>query len=268
MAVAICVLVASTVVAYLLGGGAGSPFDDHPEPTLFPAALVLPLGGALAQQRTAAEIAFATWSAAHPDRDDAAFVSFALSQIPSPPDSAQRTRELAELRVLAAGRTSRYVETSTWLEQYGKSEIWKVYCQQYAQVRPHDVGAAAQDELKDTRTLTKAITAAAQKKFGLDSPYIADPSLRTDKHIQPGTHNLSYPSRHAVEAFSALTLLSDLEPLRRAEFSDMADQVAYSRLYMAGHYRSDLIAGAFLGYLIGDYEVAHQKPANVARGPS
>jgi hypothetical protein len=36
----------------------------------------------------------------------------------------------------------------------------------------------------------------------------------------------------------------------------MADQVAYSRLYMAGHYRSDLVAGAYLGDLIGDYEVA------------
>ena len=38
---------------------------------------------------------------------------------------------------------------------------------------------------------------------------------------------------------------------RRSE----ANQVAYSRLYMAGHYRSDLMAGALLGYLIGDYEI-------------
>jgi hypothetical protein len=44
--------------------------------------------------------------------------------------------------------------------------------------------------------------------------------------------------------------------LRETEFTDMADQVAYSRLYMAGHYRSDLTSGAYLGYLIGDYETA------------
>ncbi len=100
------------------------------------------------------------------------------------------------------------------------------------------------------------MTAAAQIRFNLDAPFIADPTLRTDKTIKPGTHKLSYPSKHAVEAFSALTLMNDLEPLRASEFTDMADQVAYSRLYMAGHYRSDLLAGAYLGYLIGDYEVA------------
>jgi hypothetical protein len=64
-----------------------------------------------------------------------------------------------------------------------------VNCQQYAEVQPPDGGAAAQDELQDTRTLTKEITAAAQEKFGLDSPYVADPSLRTDKHLRPGAHN-------------------------------------------------------------------------------
>ncbi|MER6219457.1 hypothetical protein ABT189_02515 [Streptomyces sp900105755] len=36
----------------------------------------------------------------------------------------------------------------------------------------------------------------------------------------------------------------------------MRDEVLYSRLCMAGHVTSDLTAGALLGDLIGDYELA------------
>jgi len=32
-----------------------------------------------------------------------------------------------------------------------------------------------------------------------------------------------------------MTLMNNLEPLRETEFTDMADQVAYSRLHTAGH---------------------------------
>jgi len=203
-----------------------------------------------------ADRAFATWSRTHPGADDAAFVAFAVAQTPLPPSPAGRADELVEVQRLASARTGDYIATSTWLELYGKTEIWKTYRHQYADLQPKSTGQAAKDELKHTRTLTKQVTAAAQARFNLDAPFIADPTLRTDKTIKPGTHKLSYPSKHAVEAFSAMTLLDNLEPLRSTEFTAMADQVAYSRLYMAGHYRSDLIAGAYLGYLIGDYEVA------------
>ena len=36
----------------------------------------------------------------------------------------------------------------------------------------------------------------------------------------------------------------------------MADQVSYSRLVGGGHYPADLDAGAYLGTLIGRYEIA------------
>jgi hypothetical protein len=65
-----------------------------------------------------------------------------------------------------------------------------------------------------------------------------------------------------VYAFTALTVLSHANPPRAAEYTRMADEVAYSRLYMAGHYRSDLTAGAFLGDLIGDYETGTTNSAD------
>jgi membrane-associated phospholipid phosphatase len=251
-------LVGTSVAVPLLGPTSGNPIDTHPQPDLFPPALVQPLGSQLAAQKPGADRAFATWAKTHPLLDDAAFVAFAVAQTPPPPSPAQRARELAEVQGLATARTSSYVATSTWLELYGKTEIWRTYRRQYADVQPKAAGQTAKAQLAHAGALATQVTAAAQARFTLDAPFIADPTLRTDKTIKSGTHKLSYPSKHAVEAFSAMTLMSNLEPLRAAEFTDMADQVAYSRLYMAGHYRSDLLAGAYLGYLIGDYEVARQ----------
>jgi membrane-associated phospholipid phosphatase len=255
IAAAASALVAAAVTVPLLGVGSANPLDSNPQPALFPRTVVQPLGAQLAAQKPAADRAYATWARTHPRADDAAFVAFAVAQTPSPPTPVRRARELTEVQALATARTGDYVSASTWLELYGKTEIWKTYRHQYADVRPKSAGQAAKAELAHTRSLTKQVTAAAQARFHLDAPFIADPALRTDKTVTPGTHKLSYPSKHAVEVFSAMTLMDDLEPLRAAEFTDMADQVAYSRLYMAGHYRSDLIAGAYLGYLIGDYEV-------------
>ncbi len=251
-------LIAAAVAVPMLGLGSSNPIDSNPQPVLFPPTVVQPLAAQLAAQKPAADRAYAAWAKTHPQADDAAFVAFAVAQTRSPPNPAQRARELSEVQALATVRTSKYVAASTWLELYGKTEIWKTYRHQYGDVQPKNAGQAAKAQLAHTRSLTKQVTAAAQARFNLDAPFIADPTLRTDKTIKPGAHKLSYPSKHAVEAFSALTLMNYLEPLRATEFTDMADQVAYSRLYMAGHYRSDLTSGAYLGYLIGDYEIATQ----------
>jgi membrane-associated phospholipid phosphatase len=69
-----------------------------------------------------------------------------------------------------------------------------------------------------------------------------------------GQTRQSYPSKHTVDAGAALAILAPLEPHRVPEFDWMADEIAFSRLYGACHYLSDLTGGAFLGTLIGDYE--------------
>jgi membrane-associated phospholipid phosphatase len=255
IAAVVVALVAAAVTTNVYAVGGGNPIDTHPAPPLFPHALVQPLGQELAAQRVPADRAFAQWSAGHPGRDDASFAAFAVSRLAAPARGAGRAGELAEVRRLATSRTKQGVDAATWLELYGKTDVWKLYRHDYAELRPAKDGDAAKAALKDARTLTKTITGLAQARFGSDAPFIADPALRPDKQVAPGTHKLSYPSKHAVDSYSALTLLTHLEPLRGVEYTDMAEQVAYSRLYMAGHYRSDLTAGAFLGDLIGDYVV-------------
>lgn len=64
---------------------------------------------------------------------------------------------------------------------------------------------------------------------------------------------LFYLGSHAVSVYAELGVLTTLDPGRTADFRRMADQVSYSRLYAAGHFRSDLVAGAYLGALLGDY---------------
>jgi hypothetical protein len=41
-----------------------------------------------------------------------------------------------------------------------------------------------------------------------------------------------------------------------AEYLALQAQIDYSRLYAGGHYASDIIRGAFLGQLAGDYAAA------------
>ncbi len=117
--VAVSALVASAVAVPLLGVASSNPIDTHPQPDPFPPSVVQPLGAQLAEQKPAADRAYASWAKAHPQADDAAFVAFAVSQTPAPPSPTQRARELAEVQALATARTNGYVATSTWLELYG-----------------------------------------------------------------------------------------------------------------------------------------------------
>lgn len=228
----------------------GNPIKTHPAPPLFPPAQAAPLGKVLAAQKPIADRAFAAWAATHPTQDDAAFTAFVTATVPPPSASGQAT-ELAELHRLAAVRTPAGLAAASWLETYGKTDVWKLYVKDATELQP----AAAQDEakaqLKTDTTLAKALTGALQTKYARQAPYITDPSLRPGSTT---TNKFSYPSKHAVYIYSELALLTRLDPGRAADFQAMVDQIDYSRLYAAGHYRSDLVAGALAGDLLGDYE--------------
>lgn len=248
--VVVALLVAGAGVSNVYASG-GNPVKTHPAPLLFTPAQVNPLAADLAKQKPLADKAFATWAASHPKQDDAAFTAFALSQLPAPPDAAVQASELAELHQLADTRTAEGLAAAHWLEIYGKKDVWKLYVSDATETADPKVKKHAKDLFKADTTLAKAITAAAQARFGRRAPTVVDPSLRKGAARKV---KLSYPSKHAVYVYSELAVLSVLDPGRVSEFQAMADQVAFSRLYAAGHYRSDLIAGAFLGDLLGDYE--------------
>jgi len=50
----------------------------------------------------------------------------------------------------------------------------------------------------------------------------------------------TYPSGHAYQSFYAAKLLSKWEPARKKEWDEIAERVAYTRVYMGIHYPSDV----------------------------
>lgn len=63
--------------------------------------------------------------------------------------------------------------------------------------------------------------------------------------------DFSFPSFHAVLAFSTLPLLSKEFPKLKYFWIVFAGLIAISRIYFGIHFLSDVIAGAIVGYLIG-----------------
>jgi len=56
-------------------------------------------------------------------------------------------------------------------------------------------------------------------------------------------NNPSYPSGHAYQSFYTAKLLSMWEPLRKREWDEIAERIAFIRVYMGIHYPSDVEFG-------------------------
>ena len=65
------------------------------------------------------------------------------------------------------------------------------------------------------------------------------------------THSFSFPSSHATNIFAAAGLLSGFYRKYRGYFYGIAVLVAYSRPYVGVHYPSDVLFGAWLGWMCG-----------------
>ncbi|MGW3243178.1 phosphatase PAP2 family protein [Streptomyces sp. NPDC001070] len=238
--------------------GATDRIKQNPPPRLFTDTDIATIGKQADAQRTKAGTLFAQWKAAHgTTRDDKAFTAWAARQIPAPPPAKERAGELREVHALAQTRTAAGKKAATWLELYGKKDIWKLYLHDQRELIPSQQGKAEKAELKAALTLAKTISDQLAAKDQQPAPYVLDPTLRPEKHITSGAKGpYSYPSRHAAHAAAAVTFLSALSPHQATQYEWMQDEVLYSRLYMAGHVTSDLTAGTLLGDLIGDYELA------------
>jgi len=63
----------------------------------------------------------------------------------------------------------------------------------------------------------------------------------------------SFPSAHAAAAFAALPILNKTYPKLKWLWILSASFVAFSRIYIEVHYLSDVVAGAFIGYLTSTF---------------
>jgi len=255
------------IVALILatGGGAlalarltpaGGDFHGSSVPPLFGDAQLDavhdPLKAAEARGHTAAR----SWLDAHPVTSDKEFAAWAVQALGAPAGGKAPAKELAQLKALSAHRDPAGVTGATWLEAHGKKQPWKVFRKE---TKPFVTAAtydAAKQALKDALDLGATLQAAAKTRYDRPSPYQADPSVNALNQAKfAGQTRQSYPSKHTVLAGAALALLGPLQPHRTDEYDWMADEIAFSRMYAGGHYLSDLTAGAFLGTLIGDYEL-------------
>ncbi|MFF4798890.1 phosphatase PAP2 family protein [Streptomyces sp. NPDC001351] len=250
------------LVSAATGGSAKKPgatalIKQNPPPPLFTDADIATIGKQATDQRKKADALFAHWKAAHgTTRDDKAFAAWAAQQVPAPPSAKERTAELRQDQQLAKTRTAAGKKAATWLELYGKKDIWKLYLHDQRELIPAGQGAAEKAGLKAALKLAKTISDQVAAKDKQPAPFVVDPTLRPEKHIKPGAKGpYSYPSRHATRSAAAVTFLSALSPHRAQEYEWMRAEVLYSRLYMAGHVAGDLTAGTLLGDLIGDYEL-------------
>ncbi len=156
------------------------------------------------------------------------------------------------------------MRASTWLESYGKKDLWKLYAHDQAELLPAAAGDGRKQAVKDMLKLSKTVADTLGARYQQSAPYVLHPSLRPDHTVTAGqVCPCSYPSRHAAAGAAATTYLGALAPHRAADYRWTEAEIDYSRIYMAGHVESDVTGGALLGDLIGDYFLvtrAHRDP--------
>jgi membrane-associated phospholipid phosphatase len=249
---------AALVLARRSAAGDGD-FHGAPVPALFDDAQIGTVAAGLKRAQAEGHRAAKAWLDAHPVTTDAAFAKWAVDAVGTPPGGRAPKAQLAEVRAIAAKRTPQGTTAARWLEQHGKKQPWKAIRNQTETflARPREQRTKA--ALKAALKLGGRIESTAKLRYDRPPPYAIDPGLSAGGvRVDTGGGHQSYPSSHMVDAGVGITLLTNLDPHMADEYAWMADEIAYSRLYTGGHYLSDIAAGAFLGTLVGDYELRKQ----------
>jgi hypothetical protein len=260
--VVVALLAVAAVVTGLLmpgssGGSANLSAKDRiaadPPPAFFPVAETAQISGLVDGQRPLAAAQVRTWVAAHGTRaDDEAFIRWVEGQFPGPPPGL--AGEMPQVDALARTRSAAGIRAATWLETYGKKDVWKLYAHDQREWLDTRKATSLKADEKDLLSMAKSLSDALGAQFASSAPYVRQPSLRPDHKVVPGqTCPCSYPSRHAAAGAASETLLGGLQPRLDAQYRYLEDEIDYSRVYMAGHFPSDIAGGALLGDLVGDY---------------
>lgn len=228
-----------------------------PPPPLFSDQQIATISGPVSSQEKTAKRLMQTWWKGHGTApDDKTFLAWVQTQVPAPPSAAARTTELQQVEKLDRTRTPAGIAGATWLEVHGKKDVWKLYQHDQRELESQATGKADKKDIKLILSMAKTAADTLAAKYQQSAPYVLDPALRTDHTVKKGAVcPCSYPSRHAARAAGSRTFLGAVAPRRLPDYRWMEDQVTFSRLYMAGHVRSDITAGTLLGDMIGEYVV-------------
>jgi hypothetical protein len=248
-------LVGPAVYSWVTDTSAKDRIGADPPPALFAPTQTARVDSLVAPETDRADVLLRPWWRDHGSKpDDAAFRDWLVQSFPGPPSTAERSHEMTEVEALDAKRTDAGVTAATWLEQYGKKDVWKLAAHDQAEYLPAAQGDSRKNDVADLLSMSKDVADALGTQFQQSAPYVLEPSLRTDHTVTDGqVCPCSYPSRHASASAAARTYLGHLMPQRAPEYRWWEDQVDYSRIYMAGHVASDISGGALLGDMIGEY---------------
>ncbi|HUP98866.1 MAG TPA: phosphatase PAP2 family protein [Aeromicrobium sp.] len=235
-----------------------------PAPALFHDATIAPADRLVDPQAAKAHAMMKQWWAAHGQAPkDEAFVAWVGQTFPKPPSQADHRRELAQLKQLNANHTPQGITASTWLEAHGKKDIWKLYAHDQAEWLPSKAGDARKADVKAILKLSGKAADQLAARYPSSAPYVLDrglldprsedqdpiKKLKSEKRPCP----CSYPSRHAAKAAAVRTYLGFSQPHMTAQYRWMEDEIDWSRMYMGGHFPSDIAGGALLGDMVGEY---------------
>ncbi len=262
--VAVLVLAVLALVLGTAGSWAYDSFVDTsakdrieaaPPPPLFPDSTVAPLGHRLAAQDVRATRLMRGWWGAHDTAPhDAEFVAWLEQTLPGPPAPHRRATEVGRVERLSSHRTTAGETAATWLEAYGKKDVWKLMAHDRAELMSTATGEAVKDDIDALLKMSKTVADDLGARYQQSAPYVLHPELRPDHTVAPGdVCPCSYPSRHAAAGAAARTYLGELAPAMGADYRWWESEIDYSRLYMAGHVPSDLEAGVLLGDMVGEY---------------
>ena len=68
----------------------------------------------------------------------------------------------------------------------------------------------------------------------------------------------SFPSGHTSAIFAVAVILSHYYPKKKYIFYSLGFLIGFFRIYSGAHYLSDVIFGAFLGWVIGIFVLKHE----------
>jgi len=275
-------IVIAVVAALAVLGGAVSPwaydtFVDtspkdriaaDPPPALFSDSAIRPIEHRVDAQPARARRLMAGWWRQHGSTaDDAAFMSWVEQTLPPPPSASRRAKEIKQVQAIDKTRTSAGIAAATWLEAFGKNDVWQLAAHDQAEMLSGSAGDALKNHVDDAMSMAKNVADTLGTRYQQSAPYVVDPSLRTDKTVSPGdTCPCSYPSSHAAEGGAGTTFLMATDPHRASYYRWMLGEITWSRVYMAGHVPSDITSGALLGDMIGQYFLVTRGGMPVPKG--
>lgn len=161
--------------------------------------------------------------------------------LPDPP-AAGSLAEAGDRLVLRLAMQFRTTDQVRWAQEVDEARIWVNATVLGSGFTPEKLPqcAAFFDRL---RTEVYLASREPKKRFNRPRPHQADPEIHVPPPI-PGSPG--FPSGHAVQIYSWLSVLTELFPERRHDLEMFADRLAWARIILGVHYPTDLVAGRLL----------------------